>query len=176
MVVDSSDEALKVRLAEEFSSELLRIYTGDDMIGNEIGAAAKNVIGIAAGFLDALKWSSLKGALMARGAREISRLIASLGGSELSAYGLCHLGDYEATLFSQHSHNRRFGETFISGKSFDKLAEGYYTVKALMLLSERTGVSLPICEAVHDILYRDADVRETLKILFRRGIKSEFYI
>jgi len=100
MVIDSADEEAKDRLITQFSSDLIRFYYGADMIGNEIGAASKNVIGIAAGMLDGLNLSSLKGALMSRATREIARLIAALGGNELSAYGLCHLGDYEATVFS----------------------------------------------------------------------------
>ena len=174
MVIDSRDEALKKELAEAFSSRLIRMYTGNDLIGNEIGAAAKNVVGIAAGFLDALGWHSLKGALMARGAREISRLISAMGGNEISAYGLCHLGDYEATLFSPHSNNRRFGEAYVRGESFNKLAEGYSTALALNGLSARYSVSLPICGAVYSVLYGSADVRETIDCLFDRRLRSEF--
>ncbi len=174
MVIDSRDEALKKELAEAFSSRLIRMYTGNDLIGNEIGAAAKNVVGIAAGFLDALGWHSLKGALMARGAREISRLISAMGGNEISAYGLCHLGDYEATLFSPHSNNRRFGEAYVRGESFNKLAEGYSTALALNGLSARYDVSLPICGAVYSVLYGSADVRETIDSLFDRRLRSEF--
>ena len=81
-------------------------------MGNEIGAAAKNVIGIAAGMLDGFDLSSLKGALMARGTNEISRLIVAMGGTAGTVYGWCHLGDYEATLFSEHSHNLLFGKNF----------------------------------------------------------------
>ncbi len=174
MVIDSRDETLKKELAEAFSSRLIRMYTGNDLIGNEIGAAAKNVVGIAAGFLDALGWHSLKGALMARGAREISRLISAMGGNEISAYGLCHLGDYEATLFSPHSNNRRFGEAYVRGESFNKLAEGFSTALALNGLSARYGVSLPICGAVYSVLYGSADVRETIDSLFDRRLRSEF--
>ena len=71
------------------------------------------IIGIAGGMLDGLDRTSLKGALMARGTREIARLITSMGGNEITAYGLSHLGDYEATVFSKFSHNRKFGEAFI---------------------------------------------------------------
>lgn len=81
--------------------------------------------------LDGLGLSTLKGALMARGTREIARLIDALGGNELSAYGLCHLGDYEATLFSPYSHNRMFGEKFVKNELYTDLAEGYYAVDAL---------------------------------------------
>lgn len=174
MVIDSEDEILKERLVSEFSGDLIRFYYGRDLIGNEIGAAAKNVVGIAAGMLDGLRLSSLKGALMSRGTREIARLIAALGGSELSAYGLCHLGDYEATVFSKYSHNRQCGEALVSGRPYEELAEGCYTVKALVKLGEDTGVSLPICSAVYDVLYQGADPRKTLDGLFSRSLKREF--
>ena len=128
----------------------------------------------AAGFLDGVEMSSLKGALMSRGTREVARLIKAMGGNELSAYGLCHLGDYEATVFSPYSHNRQFGESFIRHQDYHRLAEGYYTVEALMVLREKYGVELPICMAVHNILYESADPRAELSALLRRGLRAEF--
>ncbi len=175
MVIDSDDNDVKTRLVSLFSSELIRIYYGDDLIGNEIGAATKNVIGIGAGMLDGFALSSLKGALMARGAREVSRLIRAMGGNELSAYGLCHLGDYEATVFSRFSHNRQFGESFVRGESFTALSEGYYTVKALIALETQYGVELPICHAIYDILYEKKNPKVVLSSLFERKLKNEFY-
>lgn len=174
MVIDSLDYKTKDFIITNFSSDLIRFYYGNDLIGNEIGAATKNVIGIAAGMLDGLNLTALKGALMARGTREISRLIKALGGNELSAYGLCHLGDYEATVFSKYSHNRQFGESFVKKEEYSLLAEGYYTVKALKKLEEKTNVDLPICNAVYDILYLDKDPKETLNQLFKRSLKEEF--
>lgn len=174
MVIDSDSEEVKRELVEEFSGELIRFYYGRDLIGNEIGAAAKNVIGIAAGMLDGFELSTLKGALMSRGTREVARLIKAMGGNELSAYGLCHLGDYEATVFSKFSHNRQFGESFVKGEAFDQLAEGYYTVKAMLGLAEKYSVELPICSAVYQILYQQADPRQTLNQLFTRSIKPEY--
>lgn len=174
MVIDSNDSKTKELLVNEFSSDLIRFYYGQDLIGNEIGAAAKNVIGIAAGMLDGFDLSTLKGALMSRGTREVARLIKAMGGNELSAYGLCHLGDYEATVFSKFSHNRSFGEAYIRKEPFDALAEGYYTVKAMLNLGKNYGVDLPICTAVYDILYREKDAREVLNGLFTRSLKNEF--
>lgn len=174
MVIDSRDEGVKKQLVDAFSGSLIRFYYGEDLIGNEIGAAAKNVIGIAAGMLDGLSLSSLKGALMSRGTREVARLIKAMGGNELSAYGLCHLGDYEATVFSQHSHNRQFGENFVKGEDFSKLAEGYYTVVALVELGKKYHTELPICNAVYDILYEKKDAKQILDGLFTRSIKKEF--
>ena len=174
MVIDSQSEQVKRRLVEQLSGDLIRFYYGTDLIGNEIGAASKNVIGIAAGMLDGMGVSSLKGALMSRGTREIARLIDAMGGSGVSAYGLCHLGDYEATVFSPYSHNRRFGEAFVRGEPYSVLAEGYYTVRALTAMAAERGVELPICQAVYAVLYDGADVREQMNKLFTRSLKREF--
>lgn len=174
MVIDSKDEATKKYLVEKFSSNLIRFYYGNDMLGNEIGAAAKNVIGIAAGALDGLGLSSLKGALMSRGTREVSRLIEKMGGNPFSAYGLCHLGDYEATVFSEFSNNRKFGEMLARGEKFDKLAEGYYTSKAMMKLKEEYNVELPITEAVYNACFENKDPKTEIENLFLRSIKNEF--
>ncbi|NLW80043.1 MAG: glycerol-3-phosphate dehydrogenase [Ruminococcaceae bacterium] len=175
MVIDAPAEADKEFLVNAFSSDLIRFYYGNDMIGNEVGAAAKNVVGIAAGMLDGFGLTSLKGPLMSRGTREVARLIKALGGQELSAYGLCHLGDYEATVFSPHSHNRMFGELYARGETYDKLAEGYYTVDSMMTLSQQTGVELPICNAVYQTLYHKMNPRQALDALFTRSLKQEFY-
>jgi glycerol-3-phosphate dehydrogenase (NAD(P)+) len=176
MVIDSEDDATKRMLVREFSGDIIRFYYGEDLIGSEIGAAAKNVVGIAAGMLDGMGLTTLKGALMSRGTREIYRLIEAMGGNGMSAYGLCHLGDYEATVFSKFSHNRAFGEAFIQGKPYSQLAEGYATVRALVVLGRVYHVDLPICQAVYNILYNGASVKEELDILFDRGITREFHM
>ena len=174
MVVDSYNKDVIFDVVNKFSTDLIRLYIGDDIIGTEIGAAAKNVVGIAAGMLDGAGLSSLKGALMARGAREVARLIHAMGGNELSAYGLCHLGDYEATLFSLHSQNRKFGESYIKQEPYSKLAEGAATVKAMMKLSEEYNVELPISRLVYDVIYNNANPTEALNSLFTRDVKTEF--
>ena len=150
------------------------VYIGKDLIGSEIGAAAKNVIGIAAGILDGLGYTSLKGGLMARGAQEVARLIEALGGNKMSAFGLCHLGDYEATLFSPWSHNRRYGEAFAKGQKFDKLAEGVMTSKALYKLGIEHNVDLPIVGAVYRALFEHASINDEIQQLFLRSVKDEF--
>ncbi|AJG92765.1 NAD(P)H-dependent glycerol-3-phosphate dehydrogenase [Bacillus tropicus] len=174
MVIGSENISITKKIVLEFNSDLIRFYYGQDLIGNEIGAATKNVMGIAAGMLDGLNYSSLKGSLMARGTRELSRLVTAMGGNDLTIYGLSHLGDYEATLFSLHSHNRKFGEAFVLGQKFDKLAEGVSTVKALKELSKQYDVELPISNALYEILFESKDAKDTLEELFLRPVKFEF--
>ena len=173
MVLAAANLANVKEFAAEFSSELIRFYYGRDLLGIEIGAAAKNVMGLAAGMLDGFSYGSLKGALMARGTAELSRLIAALGGHKMTVYGLSHLGDYEATLFSPYSHNRLFGESFVQGKHFAKLAEGVYTAEALMTLAKENKLELPICETVYRIIKKGEDPQEALKNLFMREVKEE---
>lgn len=173
MLITSADEELTKELVEVFKSRLIRFYYGKDLIGSEIGAASKNVIGLAAGILDGLNYSSLKGALMARGTAELSRLIEAVGGDKMTVYGLSHLGDYEATLFSKYSHNRQFGEKFVLKQKYEKLAEGVETVKALMKLSSELGVELPICGAVNAIIHEKKNPEEQLLNLLLRATKTE---
>ena len=174
MIIDSYNPEYSEFLTKTLRSDLIRFYQGQDIIGTEIGAAAKNVMGIAAGLLDGYNLASLKGGLMARGAREVSRLIKACGGNEFSAYGLCHLGDYEATLFSKFSHNRMWGETFAKGESFEKLAEGVATSSAMLYIAKEVGVDLPITKAVYDVIHGNITKEEALKILFARDNIKEF--
>jgi len=174
MVISSENIEVTKKIVNAFNSDLIRFYYGQDLIGNEIGAATKNVMGIAAGMLDGLHYSSLKGSLMARGTREISRLVRAMGGNDITIYGLSHLGDYEATLFSEHSHNRKFGQAYAQGEKFDKLAEGVSTVKALKELSIKYDVELPISSALYEILFEEKNAKETLENLFLRPVKFEF--
>lgn len=173
MVLDSGNVETTKALIEMYSSPLIRLYIGQDLIGNEIGAATKNVIGLAAGMLDGLELSALKGALMSRGAREISRLIRAMGGHEQTVYGLAHLGDYQATLFSKHSKNREFGEKFVTKGQFDGLAEGIPTLNAVIRLAKTLEVDMPISRALDGILNRGDDPRTILKELLLRPVKSE---
>ncbi len=173
-VIDSDEEATKDFLIKALSSDLIRFYYGADLVGNQVGAALKNVIGIAAGILDGLEWYGLKGALMARAPVEVGRFIAALGGDCRTAYGLSHLGDYEATLFSKHSHNRTYGENFARGENFGKLAEGVATLKAVKQIADEKGVDMPICQALYRVIYENADIKSTIRSMFERQLKQEF--
>ncbi|MCI8458123.1 MAG: NAD(P)H-dependent glycerol-3-phosphate dehydrogenase [Clostridia bacterium] len=174
MVIDSYNPELTRALVQVFKSDLIRFYYGNDIIGTEVGAATKNIMGIVAGVLDGLNYASLKGPLMARGAREVARLIKALGGNELSAYGLCHLGDYETTLFSLHSHNRKWGEAYVLGQPFEKLAEGVATARAVAGVAAKLGVDMPITNAVNEMIRKHTPPKDLLATLFERDAKEEF--
>lgn len=173
-VIDSDEPDTVRNVIDMMQSELIRFYFGADLMGNQVGAALKNVIGLAAGILDGLEWYGLKGALMARAPVEVGRLIAHFGGNAKTAYGLAHLGDYEATLFSKHSHNRTFGEKFARGEDFGKLAEGVPTLQAVKTIADKEGIDMPICQALYKAIYEKADIKTTIHSMFDRDLKQEF--
>jgi len=173
-VIDSDEVETTRRVIEAMQSELIRFYFGADLIGNQIGAALKNVIGLAAGILDGLEWYGLKGALMARAPIEVGRFIAHFNGNPKTAYGLSHLGDYEATLFSKHSHNRTFGEKFARNEDFGKLAEGVPTLQAVKTIADKENIDMPICQALYKAIYEKADIKTTIRSMFDRDLKQEF--
>ncbi|MEN8209581.1 MAG: NAD(P)H-dependent glycerol-3-phosphate dehydrogenase [Candidatus Fermentibacteria bacterium] len=176
MIIASEHEKDSVRITGLLSSDLIRFYWSRDIIGCEVGAAAKNVIGIAAGILDGLNHSGLKGALMARAPQEVARLVAAMGGDWRSVYGLSHLGDYEATLFSPYSHNRLYGYAIGKGTNMEnlQLAEGVDTASAVMLLADEYDVEMPITSVVRRIINNDIPVEKAIGDLFARPEKEEF--
>ena len=173
-VIDSYEPETQDRVIKMMSSNLIRFYYGTDIIGNQVGAALKNVVGIAAGILDGLNWYGLKGALMTRAPVEVGRLIAHKGGNPNSVYGLAHLGDYEATLFSRNSHNRMFGELLAKGEAYQKSAEGVGTLKAVKAIADREKLEMPICQALYKVVFEGADIQSTIRSLFDRPLKKEF--
>lgn len=173
-VIDSKEPETQKYVINLLQSNLIRFYYGNDLIGNQVGAALKNVVGLAAGILDGLNWYGLKGALMARAPIEVGRLIKFKGGNPESVYGLAHLGDYEATLFSRNSHNRMFGETFAKGEPYSKLAEGVATLKAVKAIADKEHIEMPICQALYRVIFEKADIQSTIRSLFDRALKKEF--
>lgn len=175
MIIDSYNKDLTYKLCNLFNSELIRFYYGNDIIGNEIGAGCKNIMGIVAGILDGMNYTTLKGPLMCRGAYEVSKFISAMGGNPLSAYGLTHLGDYETTLFSKYSNNRNYGEQLSKHLSYAKLAEGVATTKAVFKKAKELNIDMPITTAVYNVLYNHADISAELSKLFERSMKNEQY-
>jgi glycerol-3-phosphate dehydrogenase (NAD(P)+) len=187
MVMSGDDKKTTANLINRFASSLIRFYQSDDLIGTEVGAAAKNVLGVAAGFLDGAGLSSLKGALMSRGIYEVSVLTEKMGGDRMTPFGMSHLGDFEATLFNSNSHNRGYGEKFMQsylkykkGFSLDKFhkevgtAEGVPTAKAMYNLARKFGIEMPITNLVYSILYENTEPMEGLNKLFLRNKTKEF--
>jgi glycerol-3-phosphate dehydrogenase (NAD(P)+) len=159
-VLASEDEELSDRLQHELHSQRLRVYVNDDLVGVELCAASKNVIGLAAGAVDGLEaGDNAKAALITRGLAEMARLGEACGARAETFSGLAGMGDLMVTCWSRHGRNRRAGELIARGRSPEEAAaeigqvvEGLTTAPILRELAHRVGVELPITEAVAQVL------------------------
>jgi len=159
-VLASPDDERAQRLQHALTTPSLRVFTGRDLVGCEIGGAAKNVIAIAAGIGDGLGYGwNTKSALITRGLAEIARLGVALGANPMTFLGLAGNGDLIATCSSTQSRNHHVGECLGQGRPLNEIiaemnmvAEGVATTPAIVGLANRVGVPMPISRKVEAVL------------------------
>ena len=183
-IVAASEHISHARAIQRyFMSPKFRIYTNSDVIGVEIGAAMKNVIAIAAGICDGLKYGdNTKAALMTRGLAEMRRLGIKMGAQEKTFSGLSGMGDLIVTCMSRYSRNRRVGMMLGHGrrledilKEMTQVAEGVINTKSALALGKKYDVELPIASAVAAVLFKNFGPAEIGHMLMTRSAKHEFY-
>jgi len=173
------DEALARRLSELLSTRAFRLYRSTDVLGVEIGGAAKNVLAIASGMAAGRALGASAGAaLIARGFAELTRLGRAYGVNQETLMGLSGLGDLVLTCGSAQSRNFAFGAALASGETplsatHGKLAEGAFTASALVAMAKERGVEMPIAEAVEAILSGAIGVDQAIEALLMRPLKAE---
>jgi glycerol-3-phosphate dehydrogenase (NAD(P)+) len=178
-----TDPAVADAVQRLFMSDALRVYTSDDVIGCEIGGAAKNVIAIAAGIADGLGYGmNTMAALITRGLAELTRLGVALGGHPLTFLGLAGNGDLLATCTSPQSRNRQVGEALASGRTLadivagsSSVAEGVATAPALLALAASADVEMPISTTVAALLRGELTPPEIVPLLMQRSPKGELH-
>lgn len=164
-----------------FMNDDFRVYTNNDILGVELGAAVKNVIAIGAGILDGLGYGdNAIAALVTRGMVEIKRFGEALGADPTTFDGLSGIGDLIVTCQSEHSRNRQAGKLLGKGVPASELSnrigmiiEGMFTVKSTYEFAQELGIEMPITEAIYRVIYEDADPRQEILALMRRDKKSE---
>jgi glycerol-3-phosphate dehydrogenase (NAD(P)+) len=178
----ATDQALGRALVAALGTASFRPYLSDDPVGCEIGGAVKNVLAIACGIVWGRKLGdNARAALITRGLAEMTRLAVAQGGRAESLAGLSGLGDLVLTCTALQSRNCSLGIALGEGRSLDEItagrrsvAEGVATARALAELAERTGIEMPIAQAVDAILHRGAGIDETIRQLLARPFKSEY--
>jgi len=180
-VVAFPDLALAERLQPLLSTPWFRAYTSEDLAGVELGGALKNIYAIAAGVSDGLGFGdNSKAALETRALVELVRLGVELGGRRETFYGLSGMGDLTVTCFSRHSRNRALGERLGRGESLEAItaelpgiAEGVPTARGAFECARRAGVSTPIVDQVHAMLFEGKSPKAVLLDLMGRDPKPE---
>ncbi|MBI1987133.1 MAG: NAD(P)-dependent glycerol-3-phosphate dehydrogenase [Nitrospinae bacterium] len=182
VVASSKEPEAAGQVQRLFSTSAFRVYTNTDMLGVELGAALKNVIAIAAGISDGLRFGhNARAALITRGLAEIARLGVAMGASPLTFSGLAGMGDLVLTCTGDLSRNRSLGLRLGQGQRLEEIlremkaiAEGVETVQAAVALGRRYPVEMPISEAVHAVLYEGKRPQEAVAELMGRAPRPEF--
>ena len=177
----SVDQKAATYVQELFMNDYFRIYTNNDVIGVETGAALKNIIAIGAGAIHGLGFGdNAKAAIMTRGLAEISRLGVAMGANPLTFIGLSGVGDLIVTCTSVHSRNWRAGHMLGEGQKLDQIlenmgmiVEGVSTTKAAVELAEQLGVEMPITQTIYQVLYQGKDIKHAAKEIMLRDGKME---
>ncbi|KVD88951.1 glycerol-3-phosphate dehydrogenase [Burkholderia sp. ABCPW 14] len=181
LTVASASAACRERTLAAFHHGAMRIYTGDDVVGVEVGGAVKNVLAIATGIADGLGLGlNARAALITRGLAEMSRLGVALGGRAETFTGLTGLGDLILTATGDLSRNRTVGLQLAAGRSLDDIlaalghvAEGVRCAHAVLSIARERGVDTPITEAVCAVLFDGVAPRDAVSGLLRRDAKAE---
>lgn len=183
IVAASKNLELAKEMRAVFSTDSLRVYSNEDVIGCELGGALKNVIALAAGMLDGLNLGdNTKAALITRGLAEITRLGVVLGANPLTFAGLSGLGDLIVTCNSLHSRNRKVGELLAQGWTLENIiqthktvAEGVTTTESALHLAHKTDVKMPITEQIFKSLFEKNPVKKIIQSLMSREYRNELW-
>jgi glycerol-3-phosphate dehydrogenase (NAD(P)+) len=181
VVAASEDEQACRAIRQQFSGPTLRVYSGTDPIGVEIGGAVKNVVAIGAGLCAGLDLGhNALAALVTRGLVEITRLAVAMGGKPATLSGLAGLGDLILTCTGDLSRNRTVGLELAEGKGIGEIvasrrmvAEGVKTTAAAVELAARFAVEMPIAQQMHAMLNLGRSPADAIRELMERSLKME---
>jgi glycerol-3-phosphate dehydrogenase (NAD(P)+) len=181
LVIASRDPAAAREVQHLISSLTIRAYTSSDVTGVEVAGALKNVVAIAAGIADALKFGlNTRAALITRGLVEITNLGLALGARRETFSGLAGIGDLVLTCTGELSRNHHVGHELGKGRTLREIlagmrmvAEGVHTTVAARRISRALGVEMPISEEIYQVLYRGKAPKKAVEDLMSRTLKAE---
>lgn len=182
ITVHGDDPAFAQTVADAMHGPTFRAYTGDDMVGAELGGAMKNVLAVATGVADGMQLGlNARAGLITRGLNEMLRLAAVIGARPETLMGLAGLGDLVLTCTGDLSRNRRLGLALGHGKSLNdavreigQVVESVQTADEVMRQAEQHGIELPISNAVRAVLHGEITPAAALQELLAREQKPEY--
>ncbi len=181
VTIASTDQAFAEKIAKHLHGGGFRAYWTDDLVGVQIGGAAKNVMAIGVGIADGLALgANTRAALITRGLAEIMRLAEALGARAETLMGLAGMGDLVLTCTDNQSRNRRLGLLLAQGKSVEEasreirqVVEGVRAAPEVLRLAHRHSIEMPITAAVAAVLAGQMSPVEAVRALATRPAKAE---
>lgn len=164
----------------------LMVYSSFDVVGVQICAAAKNVIAVVYGALDALSETSdivgdnTESLLFAAGLNEIQTLGFAMGATHAETFAsVSGVGDLDVTCKSKYGRNRRFGQDIIKTDMLSKfkdiddlianvgkigyLPEGAIACKYVHEISVKKDLKLPLSNGLYRILNKEISLEDLIK-------------
>lgn len=182
LTVASTNNDLALLIQDVFSNEkYLRVYSTNDVIGAEVGGAAKNAIAVVSGIITGLELGeNARAALITRGILEIARVVEFYGGNKETAFGLTGVGDLIVTASSEHSRNFRAGKRIGQGKTLEEIyaeepqtIEGVRSIEALNELSLKNNIYLPIITTAYEVIFEKVSIKEAITKILSQKLKEE---
>jgi len=181
VTVAANDPAFAERMALRFHGDGFRAYTSTDLVGVEIGGAAKNVLAIAVGIADGLGLgANTRSAMITRGLNEITRLACALGAQPETLMGMAGLGDLVLTCTDNQSRNRRYGIQLGQGATpeqakatLEGVVEGVRAAPEVLRVARSLGVDLPLLEMAGAVIAGQVSPIEAMKRLADRPLRAE---
>jgi glycerol-3-phosphate dehydrogenase (NAD(P)+) len=182
VTVHSDEPAFAERIAQCLHGPTFRAYTGNDVIGAELGGAMKNVLAVATGVADGMQLGlNARAGMITRGLNEMLRVCVAIGGKPETIMGLAGVGDLVLTCTGDLSRNRRLGLALGRGvglaqavREIGQVVESVQTVNEVMRIAKRHGIELPITEQVQRVLAEEITPQEGLRCLLAREQKPEY--
>ena len=168
-------------LVDLLSNNYFRVYVSKDIIGVQINGAMKNVLAIAAGMTEGLNLGeNARAAILARGIKEITRLVQAVGGKKDTVLGMSGVGDIILTCVSKSSRNYNFGVMLGKGKKIKDIinkekhtTEGVENIKVVYFLKKKHNIQMPILEAVYKILVKGYHFNKVINSLLARPLTND---
>ena len=160
------DKTLATHIAKHIAHAQFHIDFSTDIIGAEIAGAMKNVIAIACGIVAGKGLGeNAKAALITSAMNEIRLVNHAKGGRLKTLIKLCGIGDLILTCTSTQSRNMSLGYALGQGQTMqtilaerNSIAEGVASAASVLQLAEKLNLTLPVCQAVHDVVNEHIDI------------------
>ena len=176
VAIASKNLAFAKALRDRFSQNVFSVDITDDIIGVQLGGVVKNVLAVAVGISDGVKFgANARAALIIRGLSEMMSLGEALGAKAETLMGLAGCGDVILTCTDNQSRNRRFGLALAEGlteakalEQIGQVVEAVYNVEQLRQLAKEHKIDLPIVEQMFRVMKGSASPKEAINELFKR--------
>jgi glycerol-3-phosphate dehydrogenase (NAD(P)+) len=181
LVIAGNNSNYSSQIRNFFEKKTVRTYLTQDIVGVQLCGSTKNVLAIACGISDGLRYgANAKAALITRGLAEMSRLGIAFEADTKTFVGLAGVGDLVLTCTDNQSRNRRFGLLLGQGvsiqeaeKQIGQVVEGKYNAAQVCALAKVKRIELPICSQVNAVIQGHHTAQEAAQTLMLRPLPEK---